>query len=300
MAFRILAHLAVLATFCAAPTAIAQQTSQTQTDTTALPVNLRAEILAVFPDDVSSVPRDAYDAMFAKTEAFFAPFEAAGEDGHARIRAAIVEDGHPNFFYYRAAGFLFDPDHANSPDAIAALAGLERVSPYTVNNQWYLMTANMMAVAGLDTGRLAMNWLEQPQSEITFDAGLHVFYYSPIEAVVYSSYYGNEAKIVPLLTARLEVATDPYEIDPIIQLLWNTMTVEGFAALRSYAADETKPDDARAYAREQPLHMGDGPPSEYSMEQLQQLRLEVVAMPWRHNSFEKYHAISDEMAKLMQ
>jgi hypothetical protein len=142
--------------------------------------------------------------------------------------------------------------------------------------------------------------LEQPQAEIPFDAGLHIFYYSPIEAVVYSSFYGKEANIVPLLAARLEVATDPFEIGTIIQLLWNVMTPEGYAVLRAYAADEAKPADARAYARETLLHMGDGPPTGQTMAELQPLRQEVVVFPWRHNSFEQYHVITDEMAKLMQ
>jgi hypothetical protein len=300
MPFKILAPLAVLAAICAAPVAMAQQTTHPQTDTTALPADLRAEIAAVFPDDVLAVPRDGYDAMFAKTEAFFVPFEAAGEDGHAQIRAAAIEDGHPNFFYYRAAGFLFDPQSPNSPDAIAALASLERVSPRTVNNAWYMMTGNMMAVAGLDTRRLALNWLDVPQAEIALDLGIHILYYSPVEAIIFSAYYGNEAAMVSMLAEQLNTATDPYEIGIVIHLLWETMTPEGRDILRAYAADETKPTDARAYALDRLAHKGDGPQTAQTMAELQRLRQEIVASPWRHNSYEDYHAISDEMAKRMQ
>jgi hypothetical protein len=131
---------AVLSVLSGPVAAIAEQTAEAVATT-----EMRAQIAEIFPDRVLDVPRNDYDAMFAKTEAFFATFSRQGEAGHALIRAAIREDGHPNFFYYRAAGFLFDLEKPSSPDAVAALAGLERVSPYTVNNQWYLMTANYMA-----------------------------------------------------------------------------------------------------------------------------------------------------------
>lgn len=297
MFFRILAPFVVLASLAAAPMAIAQQTAQTAI--TGIPADIRAEIAAVFPDDVLAIPRDGYDAMYARTEAFFAPFDAAGEAGHAQIRAAIVEDGHPNFFYYRAAGFLFDPDRPNSPDAIAALAGLERVSPRTVNNAWYMMTGNMMAVAGLDTHKLALNWLDVPETEITLDLGLHIFYYSALEAMVFSSYYGNEAAIVPDLAKRLDTATSDAEISLLLEALWNTMTPEGRAALRAYAADETRLQVARDYAQQLLDHKGDGPPSGQTMEELQAQRQAIIRNPWRHDSFHEYHVILDEMAKLM-
>jgi hypothetical protein len=298
--FKILTLCTLLITFCAASIATAQQTTAVPIQSTAMPADIRAEIAAVFPDDVLAVPRDGYDAMFARTEAFFAPFEAAGEEGHARIRAAAIEDGHPNFFYYRAAGFLFDPKFPNSVDAVAALASLERVSPRTVNNAWYMMTGNMMAVAGLDTRKLALNWFDVPETEITLDLGLHVLYYSPNEAIIFSSYYGNEAAIVPMLAERLNNATDPYYIGLALHLLYETMTPEGRDVLRDYAADETKPADARAFARDRLSHKGDGPQTAQTMAELQRRRLAIVAQPWHHNSYEEYHAISDEMAKRMQ
>ena len=101
------------------------------------------------------------------------------------------------------------------------------------------------------------------------------------------------------LVARLQTERDDFAIAALIHAIWASATIEGRAALAAYADDESKPELARRAAREALAHRDAGPPSGESEAELRRQRRAVVANPFMHGSFQRFHALTDELLKIV-
>jgi hypothetical protein len=167
-----------------------------------------------------------------------------------------------------------------------------------VNPEGYLYALSWFVNHGYDTRRAALRWLDKPSDQIIVQPFPHVFYYQPLEALVFSLFGMDEKIFVGDLVARLQAARDDHEISALIQAIWATATPEGRAALAAYAADPRKGKKARKYAGMMLEHKGEGPIPTESEAELRRQRREVIANPFQHGSFERFHAITDQLVRI--
>jgi len=214
------------------------------------------------------------------------------------LRAELARDGHPPFFYFDGARLLREASESRE-DRAFALTVLERADLSMVDPSGYLITLNWYASNGYDTRRAALRWLDMPREDtVTVMLLPHIFHYTRIEAMTFSLFGMEEQAFVGDLIARLQTERDDLAIAVLIHSIWAAATNEGRAALAAYAEDQSKPEPARRAAREALAHQGDGPPSGESEAELRRQRRAVVANPFVHGSFQRFHAITDELVKI--
>lgn len=213
------------------------------------------------------------------------------------LRAELVREGNPPFFYFDGSQLLVAASDI-SEDGALALSVIERADLEMVNLAGYLTALNGFVNRGYDTRRAALRWMDKPREQIIVQPLPHTFYYTPLEALTFSLFGMDERAFVGDLVARLQAERDDHAIQALIQAIWATATPEGRSALAAFAEDASRPEAARKFARDMLAHKGDGPPPAKSEEELRRDRRAVIADPFQHGSFNRFHAITDELVKV--
>ncbi len=268
---------------------------------TAAAGRFRAEIDRLYRIDPESLRRDrTMAAVSRRLDSFWNRVKANRVAYVPLLRAELAREGHPPFFYFDGARLLREASESRE-DRAFALTVLERADLSMVDPSGYLIALNWYASNGYDTRRAALRWLDMPREDtVTVMLLPHIFHYSRIEAVTFSLFGMEEQAFVGDLVARLQTERDDLAIAVLIHSLWAAATVEARTALVAYAADESKPEPARRAAREALAHQGEGPPSGTSEAELRRQRRAVVANPFVHGSFQRFHALTDELVKLVR
>lgn len=258
-----------------------------------------AEIARLYrtePDDFER--RGGRERIAAELDAFWDRVKADRATYLPLLRAELARSDNPPFFYFDGAELLRDASESRA-DRELALRALERADLSRVELGGYLLALNWYVNNGYDTRRAALRWLDQPRdAEIVVTPFPHVFQYDRLEAMIFSLFGMDEERFVGDLVARVQTARDDFQIFYLLHCIWATATPAGRAALAAYADDESKPEAARRYAREMLSHRGDGPPPSESEEELRRMRRAVIANPFVHGGFERFHAITDELVKV--
>jgi hypothetical protein len=185
----------------------------------------------------------------------------AGKARYAPLLATELQraDQPPNF--YLDAPLLLHLIEPSAEMGRIGATGLLRVdfSQVSLNPGNYVLTTNLLMGAGVDTTDAALHFLDLKSDEVMVNAGPHVFFYGKTEALVWMLFGMDEQKFVPNLIARLQTESDNHNLGAIIHALWESVTPEGWAALRDFAKGPCMNKDACAYAREMLAHRGDEP-----------------------------------------
>lgn len=214
------------------------------------------------------------------------------------LRAELARTGNPELFYFDGAELLRDASDSRA-DREFALGVITSHGIGHVDPAGYLMALSWYANHGYDTRRAAMHFLDlPPNTTIIVQPFPHVFYYERTQALLFSLFAMDERTFVGDLIARLQTERNDLAISALIHCIWATATAEGRAALAAYADDSRQPSRARVYAREMLAHQGDGGPPRETEAELRTARREIMARPFTHDSFERFHAITDELVKI--
>lgn len=290
MTARLLAPLVAAALSASPASAIAA------TEDLADPATFHARVLA----DYGFERKDLKDleeikAQSARLDGFWQAVAADRERLLPLLRAELARNDAPWFFRFDGAELLTTLSSSDEDWALA-LGSVRQVRPENVDGGGYLIALNRYSARGMDTRPMAWRWLEWKAPEVMVDRGLHVFWPSTLEALVWSLYGIDEHLVAADLIGRLEAAKSDTEIALLIQALWTTATPEGHAALESYAADKRHRKKARKFAADMLRHGPDTPPSATRSEaELRAARLEILRDPWRHGAFAAYHRLTDEL-----
>lgn len=225
----------------------------------------------------------------------------ADKQGYAPLLAAELQrDGLPPNFYFDAPLLLVLAEKSEPMGQIAAAALLKvNFEKVGLNPGNYLLTANTLMGMGIDTTDVALHMLDSRAEEVIVSNSYHIFYYSKAEALVWMLFGMDEGWFVPKLAQRLQSETDDQNLAAIIHALWESVTPEGWAALRAYAEGPCKNKDACAYAREMLGHKGDAPPAEgLAAKDLRAKRRTIALNPFRHESYIAFHKLSDDLAAI--
>jgi hypothetical protein len=261
-----------------------------------------AEIDRLYRIDPASLRRESTrDAISRRLDSFWNRVKADRATLAPLLRSELGREGHPPFFYFDGARLLREASESRD-DRAFALTVLERADLTIVDPSGYLLELNWYSSNGYDTRRAALRWLDMPRSDETVTVMLlpHIFHYSRIQAFTFSLFGMDEQAFVGDLIARLQTERDDLGIAVLIHSIWAAATPDGRAALAAYAGNESKPEAARRGARELLAHRGDGPPSGESEAELRRQRRAVIANAFEHGSFQRFHALTDELLKIAE
>jgi hypothetical protein len=279
--------------------AAAQNPGAAPAAATADPAAFHRDIARIYPNRREEIERrGGVERVAAEIDAVW---ERVGSDRAAYLpllRAELRRTDNPAFFYFDAAQLLRSLSRERS-DGELALATITRVPWPLVDRAAYLMSLNDLAGDGYDTSAAALRWLDLGADEqVIVQPFPHVFSYDGLEAMVFSLFPMEEERFVGVLIARLATARGDQELFRLLHCIWATVTPQGRAALRAFAADEARPRAARDYVRQMLVHRGDGPAPAQSEAELRRARRAIAAAPFEHDSFERFHAITDELVKV--
>lgn len=259
----------------------------------------RAEVARLYAVDEQAMQgRGGREGIAAELDAFWERVKADRPTYLPLLRAELARPGNPAFFYFDGAELLRSASELREDRALA-LAATARADLGRIDPAGYLAAIVWYANNGFDTRAAALRFLELPRdTEIIVQPFPHVFTYTRLEAMVFTLFPMDEARFVGDLIARVQTARDDMHIFYLLHCIWATATPEGRAALAAYAEDPGKPDAARRYAREMLGHHGDGPMPAESADELRRQRRAILADPFQHDSFERFHAITDQLVRI--
>ena len=257
-----------------------------------------AEIGRIYPRNFAGQKKaGGVEAASARLDAFWNKVKADKVTYLPLLRAELLRTDNPPFFYFDGAELLRSASDSRE-DGQLALDSIERADLEMVTPEGYLYALSWFVNHGYDTRRAALRWMDKPREQIIVQPFPHVFYYQPVEALVFSLFGMDEKIFVGDLVARLQGARDEHEIAALIHAIWATATPEGRAALAAYAADPAKDKKAREFAGKMLEHKGEGPMPTESEAELRRQRREIIANPFQHGSFERFHAITDQLVRI--
>lgn len=257
-------------------------------------------VVAAYTFKRSDLKGEGIAAQSAKLDEFWKAVHADRDRQLPLLRAELARADVPEFFHFDGAELLIALSQADA-DLALGLRSVASVNPDNVMPGGYLVALNKYSARGLDTRPMAWRWLEWKEPEIPVSSTFHMFWPSPLEALVWSLYGIDEHLIAADLIPRLEAADGDREISLLIEALWTTATPEGHAALARYAADKRHKKKARNFARQMLGHGSEKGQSNAtsaplaSEAELRAARLEVLQNPWRHGAFAEYHRLTDQL-----
>ncbi|HEX8653638.1 MAG TPA: hypothetical protein VF693_00235 [Allosphingosinicella sp.] len=259
----------------------------------------RADIARLYAVDAQArQSRGGREGISGELDAFWERVKADRPTYLPLLRAELARAGNPAFFYFDGAELLRSASELREDRALA-LAATARADLTSIDPAGYLAAIVWYANNGFDTRAAALRFLELPRNtEIIVQPFPHVFTYSRLEAMVFTLFPMDEARFVGDLIARVQTASDDMHIFYLLHCIWASATPEGRAALAAYAEDSGKPEAARRYAREMLAHRGDGPMPSESADELRRQRRAILVDPFQHGSFERFHAITDQLVRI--
>jgi hypothetical protein len=258
----------------------------------------RGEIARLYPSDFKQQKKlGGAEKIAGRLDAFWTKVKADKATYLPLLRAELVRPGNPSFFYWDGAELLRSASDSRE-DGQLALDSISRADLEMVNLDGYLYALSWFVNHGYDTRRAALRWLDKPREQIIVQPLPHTFYYTPLEATIFSLFGMDERLFVRDLIARLQNAADDYEITYLIDCIWATATPEGRAALTAYADDQTHKEKPRAFARQMLDQKGDGPMPTETEAELRQARRDVIANPFRHGSLEEFRGLTDKLVRI--
>lgn len=294
-----LAVALVLAVLAAGPAAAAGEAPD--------PAAFHETVISAYTFRRADLKGEGIAAQSAKLDAFWKAVTADKEHLLPLLRAELGRSDVPEFFHFDGAELLIAM--SQTPEDMAlGLRSVALVDPDNVMPGGYLIALNKYSARGLDTRPMAWHWLAWKEPEIPVSMAFHVFWPSPLEALVWSLYGTDEHAIAADLIQRLAAAKADGEISLLIEALWTTATPEGHAALDAYAADKTRKRKARDFAAKMLAHGPDAPDfgdtiplvgglrkDPKTEPELRAARLAVLHDPWRHGAFAEYHRLTDQL-----
>lgn len=258
----------------------------------------RAEIARLYPSNADEIDaRGGIEAIAATLDSFWSRVKADEDTYLPLLRAELVRPGNPAFFYFDGAELLRDASDRRE-DGELALSVIEQADLSMVDRGGYLIAVNWYVSHGYDTTRAALRFMDQPRDTIIVQPFPHVFEYSTLEAMIFSLFGMDEDRFLGALIDRVQTARDDQEIFVLLHCIWAAATPRGRQALAGYAEDESHPEAARRYAREMLVHELDGPRPTRTEAELRAARRAVIARPFVHNSFENFHALTDQLVRI--
>lgn len=180
-------------------------------------------------------------------DAFWENVKARGPKGLEELRQELRRSDLPIFFNYDGAKLLLSLSKAREDRALA-LASISRAGLRDIQWSDYFYTVHSLAVDGLDTSDAALKILEEKNFKLFVPQ--HVLTLGQDFCLLYLLLPTDEAFYLDKLERRLFEEKSIPALKSVLLVLGYSVTAKGDDAIKRFADDSTKPDEARAYARE--------------------------------------------------
>jgi hypothetical protein len=208
-------------------------------------VSLHQRILAVYDFSPHTLSKEEIATKSKSLDAFWTDVKA-NPTALPALRNELANADSPPFFSYDGAKLLLSLSKSREDEALA-LTAISRTDLRDLQSTDYFLTVHAMAVDGLDTTAAAFKLLGEDQFQAYI--AQHALKLDQEMCLLYlllptdETYYLNAAESRLLTEQRVAAQKS------LLTLLANTVTKQGDAAIVRFAADPTRPEEARAYAR---------------------------------------------------
>jgi hypothetical protein len=181
------------------------------------------------------------EAKSAELDAFWNAVKREPKKTLPLLRVELRDTRNSTFFAYDGSKLLLSLSDTQD-DRSLALEGIVRADLRDVDHTDYLRTVHWFARNGFDTTRAAFRILDYPGAEHALTLAQNYSLLCMLAPIEESLYLG------PLI-ARLETEQDAISQQSILMTLWYSMSQTGNAAIDHFAADASKPQDSRNFAK---------------------------------------------------
>jgi len=162
------------------------------------------------------------------------------------LREELARPNAQSFFEFDGAKLLLSLSKSRS-DEVIALSAIAHADLADLQSTDYFLTVHAMSVDGLDTTTAALKILEDDHFQAYIPA--HSLTLDQSMCLAYLLLPTPESFYLTTIAQRLFQEKSVVAEKSLLDVLGDTATKQGDAAIARFAADETRPAEARAYAR---------------------------------------------------
>jgi hypothetical protein len=188
----------------------------------------------------------AIDAKSKELDVFWEKVKARGPQGLEELRAELRRSDAPVFFNYDGAKLLLSLSNSRE-DRLIALAAINRVELPDIQPNGYFDTVHSFAVEGLDTSDAALKILGEEKFQVFIPQ--HFLTLGQNFCLLYLLLPTDESFYLEKVERRLFEEKNVTAQKSLLMLLGYSVTKKGDEAIRRFAANPTKPEESRSYAR---------------------------------------------------
>jgi len=196
------------------------------------------------PHTLSSEQRESKSSQL---DFFWKMVEANPEKYLPLLRDELGTGNNSAFFSYDGSKLLLSISEEREDRALA-LESIPKANLNSIQNTDYLKTVHWLASNGFDTTDAALRILDYPE----FQAFIvqHVLTLGQDYSLIYMLFPMPDANFVEALISRLGSEENVQSQQSILLALWYAVDPDASAAMEEFAADNSKPLEARDFARQ--------------------------------------------------
>lgn len=226
-------------------------TASQQQESHATPVTQEAfhqEVVNLYnfhPRDLKT--KEDENAKLEGLDAFFKKVEAKKEMYLPLLRAELAREDNSGYFYMDGSTLLGALSEERR-DSELLLRGYARADLVGLGGTMYTEVVHHYAVKGLDTTAAALHILTYPEFKAYIDE--HAMTLDLGMALIFMLYPMEEGTFLPAVIQSLGAQAEEKTMKALLVVLEVAATPEADAALLRFSQDTTKPESARAFAKE--------------------------------------------------
>lgn len=239
--------------------------------------DFHAKVVALYSFEPHKLQRAEMQAKSSQLDQFWTAAKADPSKTLPLLRDELKNPSNSAFFFYDGSKLLLTLS-AERSDQVLALRSIAKADLNGIQLGDYLRTVQALGSKGLDTREAAFRILAFPDFKAFIPQ--HALTLGQDYALIYMLFTMEEARFASDLVTRLAAASNVQAQKSLLLALWYTVTPAGDAAVKAFADNPGKPEEATAYAKsllERTAKLGS--PSLSSAQSLREERRKVMQRP---------------------
>lgn len=217
--------------------ALAQPDSQAQ---------FHSKVAALYSFEPHKLNRTEMKAKADQLDQFWSTVKADQNNTLPLLRRELADSSNSAFFYYDGSKLLLSLSKDRA-DQFLALRSMPKADLTGIQHDDYLRTIKWFANNGFDTREAAFRILAFPDFKAFIPQ--HALTLDQNYSLIYMLFPLGESAFSDDLVKRISVERDVQALKSLLLALWYTATPEGNKAIKTFSANTTAPEEAKAYAK---------------------------------------------------
>jgi hypothetical protein len=209
--------------------------------------DLHAKIAATYDFAPHNLDHATIDKKSAILDGFWTEVKTLGPSGLDLLRSELKRTDNPSFFYYDGAKLLLSLSKSKA-DMQVALNAIQRSDLRDIARADYFYTIHSFSMNGLDTTPAALRILGDPQWKTFIPQ--HALTLGQDYSLIYLLLPLDESQYVGYIIERLDSENELTALRSLMLLLSYTVNPPADSAIIAFAGNDSKPAQARKYARD--------------------------------------------------